>query len=169
MSISPQGLVAVSNGLVISGFGAAVGSIWTATNTSGAGNWAATVSATSVSTPTLNAAAITLTNSFTSSIGSFTGPSNSLDLSVFRQQYTVANSNSIAITNFINGPAAGFERSSVLTISNAGLSDIVVYLTAAGIYTDDGNRSYTVSNSSTRKISFNKDDTGYHAVSRSFW
>ena len=107
-----------------------------------------------------------LTNQFLSVVSSFTGPTNSLDLSKFRQEYTTTTA--MAVTNFSNGAAAGFENSVVLSVTNSSGSDVILYITATGVTTDDGLRSYTITNGSQRKFSFNRDGMGYHCVARTF-
>jgi hypothetical protein len=126
----------------------------------------ATVAANTVSATSNNAGSITLTNQFTAKIGTWSGPTNSVDLSVFRQQYTTTTA--MAVTNFLNASAAGYETSCVLSVTNSSGSDVILYLTGT-ITTDDGARNYTITNHTQRKFSFNCDDMGYHCVSRTFF
>jgi hypothetical protein len=107
------------------------------------------------------------TTTLAGAIGTFSGPTNQIDMSVFRQQYTTTNA--MAVTNFLNGPSAGYDVGVVLSVTNSSGSDVILYITAAGITTDDGVRNYTITNHTQRKFSFNKDDMGYHCVTRTFF
>lgn len=112
-------------------------------------------------------AALNVTNNLTYSITSWGGPTNNLNLMLGRQQYTTVTN--MAITNFLNVPGAGLERNVVLTITNSIGNDLILYITAGGVTSDDGLRSWTVTNKTQRVFSLRVADTGTNVMARSFY
>lgn len=97
----------------------------------------------------------------------WSGPTNTLILSSNRWQFT-ATTGTLAVTNF-SGAIVGYDVPSLLSVTNPFSTNVTFYITALGLTTDDGARSYVISNATKRKFSFNHDDMGYHLVSRLFY
>jgi hypothetical protein len=109
---------------------------------------------------------LTVTNSVDMGWAYFPGPTNSIDFGHGRSYYIITNAVNLAVTNVLNIPIAGFERADILSVTNSTGSDQTLYITASRITTDDGARSYVITNKSQRKFSFLYDDQGLHCVSR---
>lgn len=108
-----------------------------------------------------------LTNGVTTEIHAWSGPTNDVDLLLSRQQYTTITN--MAITNFLNVPAIGFERSVVLTVTNSIGNDLTLTITAGGVTSDDGLRVWTVTNKTQRAFSIRVADTGTNVITRTFY
>ena len=108
-----------------------------------------------------------ITNGFSATIHTFPSASNALDMAIFRWKYTAVGN--MDITNLYNYGAGGEDYSSMLSVTNPWSTNVTVYVSCPGITTDDGLRSYVVTNQSQRKFSFNHDDDGSHLVSRPFF
>jgi hypothetical protein len=106
-----------------------------------------------------------ITNQLILAQTTWTGPTNTLDFSLgVNQQYTTTTD--LAVTNFANAVAAGYDGQVQLWVTNSTAADHVLYITATGLTANDGARSYTITNKSHRVISFNKNDMGYHAMAQ---
>ena len=126
--------------------------------------------------PTLDSANVfTGSNDFTGTISAnqvnlatnvWAGPTGDVSLATGSQDYITTTA--MSITGF-TGKSAKFDQHVTLTVSNSTGSDVILYL-PSGVTTDDGLRSYTVTNKLLRVFSLRYNAVNYtNVVSRGFF
>lgn len=135
-----------------------------AVNSSGATELLADSSGNVMTPAALKSDSQVLTNALDYKWTPFSGPTNAIDFSHVRQSYTATTD--MNISNVLNAPLAGFERHTLLWVTNSTGSDVVLRATLSGVLTDDGARSYTITNKSSRTFQFICNDMGVRLISR---